>query len=118
MNIKNHTYQIVDGVECKECNQCHRILPVTQFYHTHRDKYMSRCKECQSAYLAEWKRNGGGSRRKKKEEPELPCLYCKSYSYAGNSTRKSGYCIHHHRSIKADDTCGSWRPNTTLKFKL
>lgn len=114
MTKPKYHIQDVDGVRCKECNVCHRLLPLTEYYRNGVDRYMRRCKQCQCAYLTQWRKEVEA----KKEEPELPCLYCKSYSYAGNSNRKSGYCIHHHKGVKSNDTCGFWKSNTTLKFKL
>ena len=90
MNIKSNTYTIVDGVECKEC---------------------------QGKYLKRWKTANAARAKAIVPVEEYPCRLCKSFSRTVNDKR-TGYCMHYHHGVKVDYTCGYWRPDTTLKFKV
>ena len=66
----------------KECNRCHRVLPITEFHrnHTRKDGYQCQCKDCQRelAHLMYVKREEA----KQTEQPlEVPttkvCAKCK-----------------------------------------
>ena len=56
----------------KECNRCHRVLPITEFHrnHTRKDGYQCQCKECQKELAqAMYKKR---EEKKKAEEAEQP----------------------------------------------
>lgn len=65
----------------KECNRCHRVLPITEFHrnHTRKDGYQCQCKDCQRelSHAMYAKREA----EKKAEAPEPPttkvCAQCK-----------------------------------------
>lgn len=193
MENPRYHIQVIDGVLCKECTDCHRVLDLHKCYYYKKinGKWSKWCKECYqkhnrmnrekrkekqekerqeraekmreavlqvtvpavrravknerlrkidealekvAAMKMEKQMQGALIRPRIKVEPmrstralppisdepnDEPCRHCKSYSHTSDRKLcKGGYCLKHHRGVKAESTCALWNPNIKKEFVL